>query len=107
MPLRSTSTSGAAIRAFITLMSVCPPASARPFGFAASSESASSTDRGRMYSTLARSIAVLYSVRVHRRKENRRHDGEPYTAEGRRRPPPCSAVRYEQVPEPIRRGPPL
>src|SRR3954469_14731805 len=98
MPLRSTSTSGAAIRAFITLTSVCPPASARPFGFAASSESASSSEPGRAYSTLARSIAVLYAFGLRRRTRNQHGGG-------------LSALRrahvpYEQVPEPIRRGPP-
>ena len=70
--LRSTSSSGAAIRAFITLTSVCPPASARAFGFAASSEIASSRERGRAYSTLARSIAVLYAFGLRRRNRNQR-----------------------------------
>ena len=40
---RSTSTSGAAARAFITFTSVCPPASGRAPSYAASSETASST----------------------------------------------------------------
>ena len=44
---RSTRTSGAAARAFITFTSVCPPASGRAPSCAASSEIASSTVAGR------------------------------------------------------------
>ena len=53
---RSTSTSGAAARAFMTLTSVCPPASARAPSYVASSEIASSTVAGRAYSTSRRSM---------------------------------------------------
>src|SRR4051794_31151082 len=53
---RSTSTSGEAARAFMTLIKVCPPASARAPSFAARAVSASSTDCGRAYSTSRRSI---------------------------------------------------
>ena len=51
IPLRSTSASGDAARAFITLMIVWPPASARAPSFSASRSIASASDSGRAYST--------------------------------------------------------
>ena len=54
--------SGDAARAFITLISVCPPASARAPSFDASSSSASATDPGFAYSTSRSSIAAILRV---------------------------------------------
>ncbi len=56
MRLRSISASGEPARAFITLMSVWPPASARAPSFAARSSTASARDAGRAYPTSRRSI---------------------------------------------------
>src|SRR6478672_8398498 len=63
-PLMSTSLSGEAARAFITLISVWPPASARPQSFAA--RSASATDPGFAYSTSRSSIVAILSRSGHR-----------------------------------------
>src|SRR5437763_1897658 len=59
-PFRSTSMSGEAARAFITLISVWPPASARAPSFDASSSRASATDPGFAYSTSRRSTRRSY-----------------------------------------------
>src|SRR6476619_3730662 len=60
---RSTSTSGEPARAFITLTSVWPPASARAPSFAARSSIASPRDAGRAYPTSRRSIVRgLYKI---------------------------------------------
>ena len=56
---RSTSTSGEAARAFITLTSVCPPARARAPSCSERRAIASSTVAGRAYSTSRRSMARL------------------------------------------------
>src|SRR6478672_10743129 len=61
-PFRSTSMSGDAARAFMTLISVCPPASARAPSFDASSSKASATDPGFAYSTSRSSIAAILRV---------------------------------------------
>src|SRR4051795_8763685 len=62
---RSTSTSGDAARAFMTLTSVCPPASGRAPSCADKSPTASSTVFGRAYCTSRRSIgAFSYTRRV-------------------------------------------
>ena len=58
-PFRSTSMSGEAARAFMTLMIVCPPASARAPSFAASSSRASATDPGLAYSTSRSSTRAI------------------------------------------------
>src|SRR3954465_7028017 len=58
-PSRSTSMSGEAARAFITLISVWPPASARAPSFAASSSKASATDPGFAYSTSRSSTSAI------------------------------------------------
>src|SRR5262245_60342208 len=61
-PLRSTSMSGDAARAFITLIRVWPPARARAPSFDASSSNASATDPGLAYSTSLNSTrAILQS----------------------------------------------
>src|SRR5580765_4872128 len=54
--------SGEAARAFMTLISVCPPASARAPSFDASSSKASATDPGFAYSTSRSSIAAILRV---------------------------------------------
>src|SRR5512132_2034318 len=54
--------SGDAARAFMTLISVCPPASARAPSFDASSSKASATDPGFAYSTSRSSIAAILRV---------------------------------------------
>src|SRR5436190_2195358 len=59
-PFRSTRTSGEAARAFITLISVWPPARARAPSCSASIASASATDEGFAYSTSRRSTARSY-----------------------------------------------
>src|SRR4051812_19637648 len=56
--------SGEAARAFITLISVWPPASARAPSFAASSSRASATDPGFAYSTSRSSIGAILQGRV-------------------------------------------
>src|SRR5947209_5070405 len=53
--------SGDAARAFMTLMSVCPPARARAPSFAASSSSASATEPGFAYSTSRNSMRAILS----------------------------------------------
>src|SRR6266567_5860913 len=63
MSWRSTSTSGEAARAFITLTSVWPPASARAPSCAESRPTASSTFFGRTYSTSASSTAPFSYTR--------------------------------------------
>src|SRR3954452_8164100 len=65
-PFRSTSMSGDAARIFMTLISVCPPASARAPSFDASSSSASATDPGFAYSTSRSSIAAILSRSAYR-----------------------------------------
>src|SRR3954452_5368100 len=58
-PFRSTSMSGDAARAFMTLISVWPPASARAPSLAASRLSASATDAGFAYSTSRSSTGAI------------------------------------------------
>src|SRR5258705_13250183 len=55
---RSTSPSGEPARAFITLIRVCPPASARAPSSERSNSIASPSDPGRAYPTSRRSISV-------------------------------------------------
>src|SRR4029453_9501381 len=54
--------SGDAARAFMTLISVCPPASARAPSFDASTSKASATDPGFAYSTSRSNIAAILRV---------------------------------------------
>src|SRR5438105_1428082 len=61
-PFRSTSTSGDAARAFITLISVWPPASARAPSCRASSEIAAATDAGFAYSTSRSSTGAILRI---------------------------------------------
>src|SRR5690349_1300857 len=61
-PFRSTSMSGDAARAFMQLISVCPPAGARAPSFDASNSSASATEPGFAYSTSRSSIAAILRV---------------------------------------------
>src|SRR2546430_3289610 len=58
--------SGDAARAFMTLITVCPPASARAPSLDASSSKASATDPGFAYSTSRSSIAAILSRSAHR-----------------------------------------
>src|SRR5512133_2473226 len=59
--LRSTRKSGEAARAFITLISVCPPARARAPSCSERRRTASWTPAGRAYSTSRKSMRYLYT----------------------------------------------
>ena len=81
---RSTRTSGEAARAFITLTSVCPPASARAPSSAASNATASSTVFGRAYCTSRRSIGA-FSNTGHRLRRERRPSAQRRPVDSRKR----------------------